>query len=82
LKEICPEDIVAENSLTGMATKPKEMVKEAIERAGADLGIHPRIPAVMPVRCQRNRQSGEGLLETRAPHCPHQPGLENASPIT
>jgi hypothetical protein len=31
---MCSEATVAENNLTGMATKPKEMVREAIARAG------------------------------------------------
>jgi hypothetical protein len=33
LKEIRSEETVAEYSLTGMATNPKEMVSEAIDRA-------------------------------------------------
>jgi hypothetical protein len=33
LKEILPAEIVAEYSFTGIATRPNEIVREAIERA-------------------------------------------------
>jgi hypothetical protein len=42
LKDIRSEETVAEYSLTGMATNPKEIVSEAIDRACVAIGNFPR----------------------------------------
>ena len=40
LKEIRSDDTVAEYNFTGIATKPKERVNDAIDRGGVDIRRH------------------------------------------